>query len=117
MLPNASQQSSTRYKSCCLQNSTTASKSNGYPKVCANTTARVREDNACSNWLTSTVICGNLTSINTGIAPTWMIGLTVVGKLTAVVITSSPGLSSNADIASRLADEPELHSDTCRTPR
>src|SRR3990167_7385661 len=91
--------------------------SNGYPSVCARITARVRGDSAASSWITSAVICGSFTSTNTGIAPTCNTGLMVVGKLTAVVITSSPGCNSSADIASRLADEPELHRMTWRTPR
>ena len=55
-----------------------------------------------------------------------MIGLTVVGKPAATVMTSSPGRSrrspqlaarSGAVSASRFADEPELTSSACRTPK
>src|ERR1700690_2238580 len=53
-----------------------------------------------------------------------MIGLTVVGKPAATVMTSSPGLRRrspslgdvSALMASRLADEPELTSEALRTP-
>src|SRR5579862_1789105 len=53
-----------------------------------------------------------------------MIGLTVVGKPAATVITSSPARSrrspSDGEVrherAARLADEPELTSDAHRTP-
>src|ERR1035438_3543456 len=53
-----------------------------------------------------------------------MIGLTVVGKPAATVITSSPGLSRrspsfgevSALTARRLAEEPELTSEAQRTP-
>ena len=54
------------------------------------------------------------TSTNTGTRPFWTIGLTVVGKPAATVITSSPGCSRrspsfgevSAETASRFADEP-----------
>jgi hypothetical protein len=64
-------------------------------------------------------------SMNTGTAPTCTIGATVVGKPAATVITSSPGLSLRAsgslaevraEIATRLALEPELTSRLWRTP-
>jgi hypothetical protein len=53
-----------------------------------------------------------------------MIGLTVVGKPAATVMTSSPGLSwrspslgeQRALSATRLAEEPELTSEAERTP-
>ena len=58
------------------------------------------------------------TSTNTGTARFWMIGLTVVGKPAATVMTSSPGRSrrspSSGDVsalrATRFAEEPELTS-------
>ena len=64
------------------------------------------------------------TSTNTGTAPFCRIGLTVVGKPAATVMTSSPGLiarsPSNGDVnavnATRLADEPELTVSACATP-
>jgi len=50
-------------------------------------------------------------------------GLTVVGKLTAGTMTSSPGRSPSGSwreqrvvMATRLADEPELTGTTSRTP-
>src|SRR5581483_12512031 len=54
-----------------------------------------------------------------------MIGLTVVGKPAATVMTSSPGLiwrsprrgEVRQEKAQRLADEPELTSEAPRTPK
>ena len=65
------------------------------------------------------------TSINTGMRLFWRMGLSVVGKPHAVVMTSSPGLSLllpslgevKVDIASRLAEDPEFVSKQCFTPR
>ena len=64
------------------------------------------------------------TSTKTGTSPLRTIGLTVVGKPAATVITSSPGcrrrspsfFEVRAETASRFADEPELHRSACRTP-
>ena len=64
------------------------------------------------------------TSTKTGTSPFCTIGLTVVGKPAATVITSSPGRSRrspsfgevSAETASRFADEPELQSSAWRTP-
>lgn len=54
------------------------------------------------------------TSTNTGLRPSWIAGLMVVGNPTAGVMTSSPGTSGrscsgdiSAAVASRLACEPE----------
>jgi hypothetical protein len=64
--------------------------------------------------------------MNTGTAPTCTIGATVVGKPAATVITSSPGLMRlasgslgevSAEMAIRLALEPEFTSRLWRTPR
>jgi len=64
--------------------------------------------------------------MNTGTAPTYTIGVTVVGKPAATVITSSPGLirracgslaEVSAEIATRLALEPEFTSSEWRMPR
>ena len=54
--------------------------------------------------------------MKTGIAPNWIIGLTVVGKPAATVITSSPFLIArsfnfgevNVEKATRFADDPEF---------
>src|SRR4029077_7505550 len=68
------------------------------------------------------VICrvSDSQSTNTGLAPTWTIGQTVVGHASAGTITSAPGAMgsqlppscsdewASADMSSRLADEPEL---------
>ena len=63
--------------------------------------------------------------MNTGTAPTCRIGATVVGKPAATVITSSPGRSRrsagswwevSAEMATRLAEEPEFTSRLWRTP-
>ena len=67
---------------------------------------------------TSMLYVGSVTSTNTGTSPFWTIGLTVVGKPAATVITSSPGRSRrsprrgevSAVSARRFADEPELTS-------
>ena len=65
-------------------------------------------------------------SMKTGTAPFWMMGATVVGKPAAQVMTSSPGRMRRAGgslcevralSATRFAEEPELTSSTCRTPR
>ena len=64
------------------------------------------------------------TSTKTGTSPLSTIGLTVVGKPAATVITSSPGCRRRspsfgevrAETASRFADEPELQRIACRTP-
>ena len=64
------------------------------------------------------------TSTKTGTRLFWMIGLTVVGKPAATVMTSSPGFSRRSpsfgevrhDRATRLADDPELTSSAWRTP-
>ena len=64
--------------------------------------------------------------MNTGTAPTCTIGATVVGNPAATVITSSPGLRRResgslaevrAEIATRLAEEPEFTSRLWRTPK
>src|SRR3990167_11166535 len=65
------------------------------------------------------------TSIKTGIAPNWIIGLIVVGKVQAIVMTSSPGLilllpslgEVNAIKAARFALDPEFVSVAYRTPK
>ena len=67
---------------------------------------------------------GSVTSTNTGTSPFWTIGLTVVGKPAATVITSSPGRSRrspslgevSAVSASRFAEDPELTSSAWRWP-
>ena len=69
----------------------TASTSNGLPRVWASITARVRSPTASASFEGSTLYEGSSTSTKTGTAPAWMIGLTVVGKPVATVITSSPG--------------------------
>ena len=68
---------------------------------------------------------GRVTSTNTGTSPFWTIGLTVVGKPAATVITSSPGRSRrsrrrgevSAVSARRFADDPELTSRPWRSPK
>lgn len=88
-------------------------------------TAFVLGESAPSSLDTSMLYCGMVTSTNTGTAPYWMAGATVVGNPAATVITSSPlstRLSPNrGDVramnASRFADEPEFTSAQWRTPR
>ena len=55
-------------------------------------TALVFSERAASSFVTSMLYCGTLTSTNTGTAPYWRIGVTVVGKPHATVMTSSPRL-------------------------
>jgi hypothetical protein len=79
---------------------------------------------ASSSLVTSISYVGNVTSMNTGMQRFWKIGLTVVGKPAATVMTSSPGFSARSPSlgevsalrATRLADEPEFTSDADRTP-
>ena len=69
--------------------------------------------------------CGIVTSTNTGTAPYCIAGVTVVGKPAATVMTSSPLLillsPRSGDVSAinalRLAEEPELTTDTYLTPR
>ncbi len=53
-------------------------------------TAFVLSESAASNFVTSILYCGIVTSTNTGTAPYWIAGVTVVGKPAATVIISSP---------------------------
>ena len=80
---------------------------------------------AASMRLASMLWVARSTSTNTGTAPNWRIGLTVVGKPAATPMTSSPGLMARSprreevsvEKATRLADEPELTVIRCFTPR
>ena len=90
--PDASQQSSTSHRSCSSQKAVTAARSNGLPSVWASMTARVRGPSAVLELRRRRrCTCRESTSTNTGTQPFWMIGLTVVGKPAATVMTSSPG--------------------------
>ena len=88
-------------------------------------TALVLGDKAASSIDISKLYCGMVTSMNTGTAPYWMIGATVVGNPAATVMTSSPGrmarLPSNGEVrainASRFAEEPELTNAQYFVPR
>ena len=123
--PSASQLSSTNQRLCLSQNSLTADKSNGLPSVCAIITAFVLSEYASSSFVTSILYCGIVTSTNTGTAPYCIAGVTVVGKPAATVIISSPLLillsPRSGDVSAinalRLADEPELTTDTYFTLR
>ncbi len=85
------------------------------PTVCGTKIARVFGPMAASTCATSMSYTPGWQSTNTGMRPFCTRGVSVVGKVTAGVITSSParrpslicGLSSVA-IMSRFADEPEL---------
>ena len=115
-VPKASQLSSTSHRLYLSQNAFTARRSKGLPKVWAIITAFVFSDLAASNMVTSMLYCGMVTSTNTGTAPYWIIGATVVGKPQATVITSSPRFTrrspSNGEVSAinaiRFAEEPEL---------
>ena len=109
---------------CSAHSDVTAPRSNGFPSVWAIITARVRGPTAAARAAGSTFPVAGSTSTNTGTRPFCRIGLTVVGKPAATVSTSSPGFKArsssfgdvSADSASRLADEPLLHSSACRSP-
>ena len=66
--------------------------------------------------VTSMLYWGMVTSTNTGTAPYWIMGLTVVGKPQATVMTSSPRFTRRSPRrgevrvmkAIRLAEEPEF---------
>ena len=124
MLPSASQLSSISQRLCFLQKATTASRSKGFPRVCATITAFVFGDKASSSLVTSILYCGIVTSTNTGTAPYCIIGVTVVGKPHATVMTSSPLFTclspKSGDVkvinASKLALDPEFTSDTYFVP-
>ena len=124
-LPRASQLSSTSQSPYFSQKSFTAFRLKGFPRVWATITARVLSDRAASSMSTSMLYWGMVTSTNTGTAPYWMMGVTVVGNPAATVITSSPFLTRlsprrgevRAMKARRLAEDPELTREQYRTPR
>src|SRR5574344_20051 len=123
--PKASQLSSTSHKLCLSQNDFTAFKSNGFPKVCAIITAFVFLERAASSFETSILYCGIVTSTNTGTAPKFKIGVTVVGKPQATVIISSPRFTAfsfnkgevSAMNAIKFAEEPEFTKEQKGTPK
>ena len=88
--------------------------------MCAIITALVFSESAVSSLVTSMLYCGMQTSTKTGTAPYWIMGVTVVGKPQATVITSSPRFTRrspsfgevSAMKARRFALEPEFTSDT-----
>ena len=97
--------------------------SKGLPSVWATITAFVLSEKASSNLVTSILYPGIVTSTNTGTAPNWITGVTVVGNPAATVITSSPLLIRRSpnfgDVkainANKFADEPELVNEQKRT--
>ena len=123
--PSASQLSSTSQRLCFSQNAFTADRSNGFPSVCAIITAFVLSETASSSIVTSILYCGIVTSTNTGTAPYWIAGVTVVGNPAATVMISSPRLilrsPSSGEVSAikafRFAEEPELTSEQNFTPR
>ena len=124
-VPRASQLSSTSHRPCLWQNAFTVLKSKGFPRVWAIITAFVFSDSASSSFVTSMLYWGMVTSTNTGTAPNWMAGATVVGNPQATVIISSPLFTLRSPSkwevsvmkASRLAEEPEFTREQKRTPR
>ena len=86
--PNASQVSSINRKFSFLQILQIISKLKGLPKVCANMIAFVFLVIAVS--VSTDIISFRSISINTGIAPNCIEGLTVVGKPAATEMISSP---------------------------
>ena len=88
----------------------------GLPNEWATITAFVLDERACSNCEQSILYSGIVISTNTGMAPYCIIGVTVVGKAHATVMTSSPRFirrsPNKGDVkaknANKLADEPEF---------
>ena len=125
LVPSASQLSSTSHRLWRSQNAFTAARSKGLPRVWAIITALVFSEYASSSIVTSILYCGIVTSTNTGTAPYWMSGVTVVGKPAATVITSSPRFTRRSprsgDVsvikATRFAEEPEFTREQYFTPR
>lgn len=67
---------------------------NGLPSVWAIMTAFVLGERAASSLVTSMLYWGTVTSTNTGTAPYWMAGVTVVGKPQAtVMVVALPDLA------------------------
>ena len=86
-VPRASQLSSISHSPWASQNARTTFRSKGLPSVWAIMTAFVRSDSAPSSFVTSMLYWGTATSTNTGTAPYSSIGVTVVGKAQATVMT------------------------------
>ena len=84
--------SSINHRLCLLQISFTLTALKGFPKAWANIIAFVFGVIAASIKSAFTLWVLISTSTNTGTAPNWITGLTVVGKPAATPITSSPFL-------------------------
>ena len=88
-------------------------------------TALVLEERAPSSRAGSMLQAGRETSTNTGTAPYWTMGATVVGKPAATVMTSSPRRMRRsprrgevkAENASKLAEEPAFTREQYGTPK
>ena len=65
--------------------------SHGRPAKCTGRMARVRGVIASRAASGSMFMVAGSTSASTGVAPAWMMALTVAQKVSAVVMTSSPG--------------------------
>ena len=125
LVPRASQLSSTSHRPWRSQNAFTALRSKGLPRVCAIITAFVLSDSASSSFVTSMLYWGMVTSTNTGTAPYWIAGVTVVGNPQATVMISSPRFTRRSPKrgevrvmnASRFAEEPEFTREQNLTPR
>ena len=82
--------------------------SQGRPAKCTGRIALVREVIFSSILAGSMfMVCGS-TSTSTGVAPAWMMALTVAQKVKGVVITSSPGCNPAASMARCRAAVQEL---------
>ena len=72
--------------------------SHGRPAKCTGRIARVRSPTTAAAAAGSRFMVAGSTSTSTGVAPAWMMALTVAANVSAVVITSSPGCTSSASI-------------------
>src|SRR5204862_84864 len=74
----------------------TTSRSHGLPRVCGSSRARVFGPRAASRSRGFTLYVPTSQSTKTGTSPPWTRGASVVGNVTAGVMTSSPGRSGRS---------------------
>src|SRR3989344_6830546 len=96
----------------------------GFPRVCGSIIARVFREKASRNCSGLMLYVPGCTSRSTGVREFCTIGLKVVEKVHAGVITSSPGFSlfgtwfeQSAETARRFAEEPEFVRTLLLTPK
>jgi hypothetical protein len=90
--------------------------SQGRPAKWTGRIAFVRSVMLALTWPASMFIVTGSTSTSTGVAPAWMIAFTVAQKVSAVVMTSSPGLSPAATMLRCSAAVQELTATACADP-